>query len=74
MFRVHEYASFAVLIIHVAILVASVPPECMVLATVLSGNAAQEGGPIPIPMGVDSLQYTGVSAEDRRKLSEALGM
>jgi len=63
----------AMLIFLVAILVESVPPTCMVLATVLSGHATQEGGPVPVPMGVDSLQYTGVRPEDRAQLAKALG-
>lgn len=45
----------------------------MNLATVLTGNPAQAGGPVPIPMGSDSLQYQNIKAEDRQGLSHALG-
>ncbi|KAJ3492666.1 hypothetical protein NLG97_g5228 [Lecanicillium saksenae] len=51
----------------------NVPPACMNLATVLTGHPSQEGGPIPVPMGSDSLQYRGISAEDRQNLAHALG-
>lgn len=63
----------ALLIFPAAILVESVPPTCMVLATVISGTAAQEGGPVTIPMGTDSLQYTGMRPEDHEALAKALG-
>lgn len=45
----------------------------MNLATVLTGNPAQAGGPVPVPMGSDSLQYNGLSGEDRQNLANALG-
>ncbi len=57
----------------IAIDVANVPPACMNLATVLTGNPAQAGGPVPIPMGSDKLQYTGIKGEDRQNLAKALG-
>ncbi|CEJ90689.1 hypothetical protein VHEMI06454 [[Torrubiella] hemipterigena] len=50
-----------------------VPAACMNLAIVLSGHPAQNGDPVPIPMGSDSLQYLGVSTEDRQNLADALG-
>lgn len=46
----------------------------MNLATVLSGNPAQAGGPVPIPMGSDSLQYNDLTAQDRQNLATALGV
>ncbi|KAJ6784324.1 hypothetical protein PWT90_07244 [Aphanocladium album] len=51
----------------------NVPPACMSLATVLTDHPSKEGSPIPIPMGSDSLQYRGISAEDRQNLAHALG-
>lgn len=44
----------------------------MNLATVLTGNPTQEGGPRPTPMGSDSLDYSGVSDDDLRQLGQAL--
>ncbi|KAK2591212.1 hypothetical protein QQS21_011097 [Conoideocrella luteorostrata] len=54
--------------------VANVPPACMNLATVLSGDPAQAGGPVPVPMSSSSLQYTGLTTEDRKNLANALGV
>lgn len=45
----------------------------MNLATVLTGDPAQAGGPVPIPLGSDSLQYQGITVEDRQNLANALG-
>lgn len=45
----------------------------MDLATVLTGDPAQSGGPVPIPKGSDSLHYTNINADDRRQLAKALG-
>lgn len=45
----------------------------MNLATVLTGNPAQAGGPVPVPMSSNSLQYNGLSGQDRRNLADALG-
>ncbi|KAJ5326538.1 uncharacterized protein N7506_009640 [Penicillium brevicompactum] len=47
-------------------------PACMNLATVLTGNPTQEGGPVPTPMGSDSLDYSGVSEDDLRQLGQTL--
>ncbi|KAJ5338655.1 hypothetical protein N7452_005383 [Penicillium brevicompactum] len=52
--------------------VEGVPPACMNLATVLTGNPTQEGGPVPTPMGSDSLDYSGVSEDDLRQLGQTL--
>ncbi|KAJ6780120.1 hypothetical protein PWT90_03833 [Aphanocladium album] len=52
--------------------VANVPAACMNLATVLTGDPAQSGGPVPIPQGSDSLHYTNISADDRKQLAKAL--
>lgn len=46
----------------------------MNLATVLTGNPAQAGGPVPVPMGSSSLQYTEMTGQDRRNLADALGV
>lgn len=45
-----------------------VPPACMNLATVIAGQPSQEGGPVPIPMGSDSLQYNDLSQDNLREL------
>lgn len=45
----------------------------MNLATVLSGNPSQAGGPVPISKGTDALQYTKISVDERKKLASALG-
>jgi hypothetical protein len=58
---------------YTAVLVTSVPPACMNLATILTSNPAHAGGPVPIPMGSDSLQYNGLTGDDRRNLANALG-
>ncbi|KYG41772.1 hypothetical protein M433DRAFT_137776 [Acidomyces richmondensis BFW] len=52
----------------------NVPPACMDLATVLTGEPAQAGGPIPIPMGSSSLEYENMSVKDLEALSSALGV
>lgn len=57
-----------------AILVDNMPPACMVLATVLTGHATQEGGPIPIPMSNKSIRYINMSVNDRMEVSKALGV
>lgn len=57
-----------------AILVDNMPPACMVLATVLTGHATQEGGPIPIPMSNKSLRYINMSIQDRMEVAKALGV
>ena len=44
----------------------------MNLATVLTGDPAQAGGPVPIPMSSSSLEYQGLTVEDRQNLSAAL--
>lgn len=44
----------------------------MNLATVITGNPSQEGGPVPVVMGSSSLQYEDLSDEERANLSEAL--
>ncbi|UNI21215.1 hypothetical protein JDV02_007225 [Purpureocillium takamizusanense] len=49
------------------------PPACMNLVTVLSGNPAQAGGPVPIPMGSDKVQFRNLTPEDRQNLGHALG-
>ncbi|BCS17658.1 uncharacterized protein APUU_10486A [Aspergillus puulaauensis] len=49
-----------------------VPPACMNLAAVLLDNPAQAGGPVPTPMGSASLEYTGLSEDDKTQLQNAL--
>jgi hypothetical protein len=44
----------------------------MDLATVILSDPAQEGGPVPTPMGSASLQYNGLSAKDKTDLQNAL--
>lgn len=58
----------------IAVRVDNVPPACMDLATVLTGEPAQAGGPIPIPMGSSSLEYENMSVKDLEALSSALGV
>ncbi|KAJ5180235.1 hypothetical protein N7492_003445 [Penicillium capsulatum] len=49
-----------------------VPPACMNLATVIAGQPSQDGGPVPIPMGSDSLQYNDLSDDNLRQLGQNL--
>lgn len=49
-----------------------VPPACMNLAAVLLDNPAQAGGPVPTPMGSASLEYTGLTEQDKTDLQNAL--
>lgn len=44
----------------------------MNLAAVLLDNPAQAGGPVPIPMNSASLEYHGLSAQDKQDLQDAL--
>lgn len=44
----------------------------MNLATVITGDPSQEGGPVPTPMGSDSLDYSGVSENNLRELGKTL--
>jgi hypothetical protein len=44
----------------------------MNLATVLLDKPAQAGGPVPVPMGSASLEYHGLSAQDKKDLQAAL--
>ncbi|KXT15016.1 hypothetical protein AC579_7757 [Pseudocercospora musae] len=55
-----------------SVLVSNVPPACMNLATILTGNPSQAGGPVPVPMSSNSLEYQGLTVEDRQNLSAAL--
>ncbi|KAJ5975803.1 hypothetical protein N7481_009510 [Penicillium waksmanii] len=50
----------------------NVPAACMDLATVVLGTPSQDGGPVPTPMGSSSLEYTGLSAQDKTDLQSAL--
>ncbi|OQE44815.1 hypothetical protein PENCOP_c002G06859 [Penicillium coprophilum] len=50
----------------------NVPPACMNLATVLLDKPAQAGGPVPVPMGSASLEYHGLTAQDKQDLQAAL--
>ncbi|KAJ5220671.1 uncharacterized protein N7469_009558 [Penicillium citrinum] len=50
----------------------NVPAACMDLATVFLSNPSQDGGPVPTPMGSASLEYTGLSAQDKTDLQNAL--
>ncbi|KAJ5090748.1 hypothetical protein N7532_009432 [Penicillium argentinense] len=52
--------------------VKGLPPACMNLATVITGDPTQEGGPVPTPMGSDSLDYSGVSEDNLRELGKTL--
>lgn len=46
----------------------------MNLATVLLDKPAQAGGPVPVPVpvGSASLEYHGISAQDKQDLQAAL--
>lgn len=44
----------------------------MDLATVLLSNPAQAGGPVPVPMGSASLEYHGLTDQDKHDLQAAL--
>lgn len=44
----------------------------MTLATILTGVPAQDGGPVPIPMGSASLEYHGMTADDMIQLQSTL--
>lgn len=44
----------------------------MDLATVLTGHPAQDGGPVPVPMGSASLEYHAVTKEEFEHLGHAL--
>ncbi|KAI9923916.1 hypothetical protein ASPWEDRAFT_170451 [Aspergillus wentii DTO 134E9] len=50
----------------------NVPAACMNLATVLLKEPAQAGGPVPTTMGSSSLEYHGLSAQDKKDLQQAL--
>ncbi|KAL4744287.1 hypothetical protein BDW72DRAFT_199744 [Aspergillus terricola var. indicus] len=50
----------------------NVPPACMNLATVITGNPTQEGGAMPIVMGSASLEYHGLTQDELAQLGEAL--
>ncbi|KAJ5645176.1 hypothetical protein N7507_011187 [Penicillium longicatenatum] len=50
----------------------NVPAACMDLATVILDNPTQDGGPVPTPMGSASLEYTGLSSQDKTDLQNAL--
>ncbi|KAK8203147.1 hypothetical protein M8818_005372 [Zalaria obscura] len=50
----------------------NVPAACMDLATVLTGEPAQAGGPVPTPLSSSSLSYTGLTDEDKTNLQNAL--
>lgn len=41
----------------------------MNLATVITGQPSQDGGPVPIPMGSDSLQYNDIDEDHMRELA-----
>jgi hypothetical protein len=44
----------------------------MNLATVLTGDPAQTGGPIPVVLGTSSLQYQNLNEEQFQELQSAL--
>lgn len=44
----------------------------MDLATVLTGKPSQDGGPVPVPMGSDSLKYSGLSRDNMKDLARVL--
>lgn len=44
----------------------------MNLANVLLNDPAQAGGPVPVPIGSASLEYHGISAQDKQELQTAL--
>ncbi|KAJ6001303.1 hypothetical protein N7499_002783 [Penicillium canescens] len=48
------------------------PPACMDLATVLTGDPTQEGGPVPTPMGSDAIQYSDLTKDEWIQVAEAL--
>ena len=53
-------------------LFAGVPSACMTLSAVFLGMDGQ--GAMPVPMGVDSLQYDGLTAEEMQQLRSALAV
>ncbi|KAL4922575.1 hypothetical protein BDW62DRAFT_196579 [Aspergillus aurantiobrunneus] len=50
----------------------NVPPACMNLAAVLLDEPAQAGGPVPVPVGSASLEYHGLSGQQKQELQEIL--
>ncbi|EHK99446.1 hypothetical protein GLAREA_06613 [Glarea lozoyensis ATCC 20868] len=52
------------------VLVVGIPPACMTLSGVLAGGDFNEGK--PVPMGVDSLQFTDLSNESILEIQAAL--
>lgn len=49
-----------------------VPPACMNLATVLTGQPTQEGEPVPVPMGSASLEYQDLTHDELIRLAHTL--
>lgn len=48
------------------------PPACMDLATVLTGDPTQEGGPVPTPMGSAAIQYSDLTKDEWIQVAKAL--
>ncbi|KAJ5643428.1 uncharacterized protein N7484_005935 [Penicillium longicatenatum] len=48
------------------------PAACMDLATVLTGDPTQDGGPVPTPMGSAAIQYSDLTDDEWHQVYNAL--
>lgn len=55
--------------IHSAVVVSGVPPACMSLATVLTGQF-NEGN--PVPLSNNAVRFTGLTDDDVNQIQDAL--